>query len=71
MIAKSAIDAVDGSFHRGGKVVADKVTTIRRVPHEARQDNWSRLEIALVQPEASSHSLRRTLSSELASDKLY
>ncbi len=25
----------------------------------------------LVQPEASSHSLRRTLSSELASDKLY
>ena len=26
---------------------------------------------SLVQPEASSHSLRRTLSSELASDKLY
>jgi len=25
----------------------------------------------LVQPEASSHSLRRTLSSELASEKLY
>ena len=48
MIARFAIDAVDGFFHRGGKVVADKVTTIRRVPHEDRHDNWSRLEIALA-----------------------
>ena len=72
MIAKSAIDAVDGFFHRGGKVVADKVTTIRRVPHEARQDNWSRLEIA--QSKGVNERLERTRSGSrneppLASDR--
>ena len=76
MIAKSAIDAVDGFFHRGGKVVADKVTTIWRVPHEDRHDNWSRLEFALAKAstngwkERDQGRARNLLSRQIAADQV-